>query len=67
MAAQELNESKRQELYARVQVLAIENLPFIHLVNPLSMVAVRNTVKGVRPSALKGVLWNIDEIRLEEK
>ncbi len=66
-AARELDESKRKEMYAQVQILAIDNLPFIHLVNPLSMVAVRNTIKGVRPSALKGTLWNIDEIKLEEK
>jgi peptide/nickel transport system substrate-binding protein len=66
-AARTVDDKKRKELYAQTQILAQENLPFIHLVNPLTMVAVRNTIKGIRPSAMKGTLWNIHEVKVEEK
>jgi peptide/nickel transport system substrate-binding protein len=64
-AAQELNETKRRALYARTQVLTQEHLPFIYLVTPYSLVAVRNSVQGLRVNALGGAFWNIHELRLQ--
>lgn len=64
--AQELDEQKRKEIYAQTQILAQEYLPFIYLINPLSLSAVRNHVQGVEYSALGGALWNIYELRVEE-
>ncbi|MBW4659216.1 MAG: ABC transporter substrate-binding protein [Drouetiella hepatica Uher 2000/2452] len=61
--AQTLDETKRKEIYAQTQILAQENLPFINLVNSLSMVAVRNDIQGVKPSLLKGTFWNIYELK----
>ena len=61
--ARTLDEAKRKEIYAQTQILAQENLPFINLVNALYMVAVRNDIKGVRPSPLKGIFWNIYELK----
>lgn len=64
--AQELDEEKRKAIYAQTQILAQEYLPFIYLINPLSLAAVRNDVQGVQYSALGGALWNIHELRIEE-
>lgn len=61
--SQELDDERRKAIYAETQRLAQEYLPFIHLVNELSLSAVRNTVDGVKFSALGGALWNIYELR----
>jgi peptide/nickel transport system substrate-binding protein len=63
-AAQELNEENRKALYTRSQQLTQEYLPFIYLVNQLSLAAVRNRVEGVQYSALGGSLWNVEELKL---
>jgi len=63
--SQELDEAKRREIYAETQRLAQEYLPFIHLVNPLALSAVRNDVEGVKFSALGGALWNVYELKIE--
>ncbi len=65
-AAQELDEGKRKALYVETQKLVQENLPFIHLVGQYSMSAVRNKVENVKYTALGGVLWNLNELRLTE-
>ena len=65
-AAQELDEEKRKTLYFETQKLVQENLPFIHLVGQYSMSAVRNKVKNVEYTSLGGVLWNINELKIEE-
>lgn len=69
-AAQELDETKRKALYARTQILAQENLPFIHLVGQYSIWAVRNDIENIKPTALAGTLgplWNVDELELAER
>jgi peptide/nickel transport system substrate-binding protein len=63
-AAQELDEPKRKALYVEAQKLVQENLPFIHLVGQYSMSAVRNKLENVKYTALGGVLWNLNELRL---
>ncbi|NCJ07536.1 ABC transporter substrate-binding protein [Synechococcales cyanobacterium C] len=64
--AQTLDEDERKEIYGRAQMLVQENLPFIYLINPLSMTAVSNKIQGVQYSALGGALWNIHELQLQE-
>ncbi|MGB3496300.1 MAG: ABC transporter substrate-binding protein [Elainellaceae cyanobacterium] len=66
-AAKELDEEARKELYGETQRLTQEYLPFIYLVNPLSLGAVRNRVEGVQYSALGGSLWNIDDLQLDQQ
>lgn len=61
--ARELDTEKRKAIYAETQQLASEYLPFIYLVNPLSLTAVRNKYQGIQYSALEGAFWNIDEIK----
>jgi peptide/nickel transport system substrate-binding protein len=65
-AAQEVDEVKRKALYVETQRITQDYLPFIHLINPLSMSAVRNKIQGVKYSALGGSLWNIYELKLTE-
>ncbi|MBD6614899.1 ABC transporter substrate-binding protein [Komarekiella sp. 'clone 1'] len=65
-AARELDEAKRKEIYAETQRITQENLPFIYLVNPLSLSAVRNRFEGIRFSALGGAFWNIYEIKVTD-
>ncbi|WP_193197371.1 ABC transporter substrate-binding protein [Nostoc sp. MG11] len=57
------NEAKRQQIYAETQQLSQEYLPFIYLVNSLSMVSVRNRIQGVKHSALQGTFWNVYELK----
>ncbi|MBG1242717.1 ABC transporter substrate-binding protein [Nostoc sp. NZL] len=64
--ARELDPAKRKEIYAETQRITQENLPFIYLVNPLSMSAVRNRFEGIQYSALGGAFWNIHEIKITE-
>ena len=66
-AAQQLNDADRQQLYAQTQQLALEYLPLIYMVNPISMAAVRNKVEGVQYSALeRTMLWNIYDLKIVE-
>jgi len=64
--AQELDEAKRKEIYAKAQQVIQESLPFIYLVNPYDMTAVRNRVQGIRYSSLGGALWNLTELKIVE-
>lgn len=67
--AQEFDEAKRQRIYAETQRLTQEYLPYIYLVNPLSLVAVRDRIQGVKYSALgsqAGTLWNRYELKVTE-
>jgi len=59
----ELNEAKRKEIYGETQRLAQEYLPFIHLINPLALAAIRDRIEGTKFSALGGTLWNIYELK----
>jgi peptide/nickel transport system substrate-binding protein len=66
---QELDLDRRREIYGRAQVVIQENLPFIYLINPYGLGAIRNTVAGVEYSAIPTwrALWNINELRLTEQ
>ena len=64
--ARELDENKRKAIYAEIQQLVSDNLPFIYLVNPKALGAVRNKIQGVEYSALGGAFWNQDELKITE-
>ena len=67
--AQELDEEKRKQIYYQTQRLTQENLPFIYLVNPLSIAAVRDRLQGVKYTAVgsqAGTLWNKYELKVAE-
>ncbi|MDJ1183225.1 ABC transporter substrate-binding protein [Roseofilum casamattae] len=65
--AQELDEVKRKAIYDRTQQLIKENLPYIYLVNQLSLTAVRDRISPIQYSALGGALWNIDELQVTDE
>ncbi len=62
--ARELDRKKRKATYSQVQQLVSEQLPVICLVNPYSMAAIRNKIKGVEYSALGGAFWNLEELKI---
>ncbi len=63
-AAQELNEEKRRQIYIETQKITQESLPCIYLVNPLSLSAVKNRVKGIDYSPISGPFWNLHELTI---
>jgi peptide/nickel transport system substrate-binding protein len=67
-AAQEVDPEKRKELYFESQRITKEYLPFIYLVNPLNLGAVRNTVENVEYSGIVRpfALWNVPELKIAE-
>jgi peptide/nickel transport system substrate-binding protein len=56
-------EAERKQIYAETQRLSQEYLPFIYLVNSLSMVSVRNRIQGIEHSASQGTFWNVYELK----
>lgn len=67
-AAREYDEAKRKALYVKMQQIAQEKLPLIHLVNSLAFSAVRNTVTGVELSPLnyEQTMWNVAKMQVIE-
>ncbi|MFP4007788.1 MAG: ABC transporter substrate-binding protein [Spirulinaceae cyanobacterium] len=63
-AARELDFEQRKAIYVETQELAKEYAPFIYLVNPYALTAVRNKFEEIQYSALGGPFWNIYELRL---
>jgi peptide/nickel transport system substrate-binding protein len=61
--ARELDVEKRKEIYNKAQAIMNEYLPFIYLVNPYSLSAVRNCFDDIQYSALGGAFWNLDEMK----
>ncbi|MEL6440199.1 MAG: ABC transporter substrate-binding protein [Cyanobacteria bacterium J06621_8] len=66
VGARELDQEKREAIYAEIQQLVSDNLPFIYLVNPKSLGAVRNQFEGIEYSALGGAFWNLEELKITE-
>jgi peptide/nickel transport system substrate-binding protein len=64
--AQTVDEAERRAIYAESQIITQQYLPFIYLVNPLTLTAVRDRIQNVKFSALGGALWNIYELELAE-
>ncbi len=63
-AARELDPVKRKAIYAKTQQISQEYLPFIYLVNPYSLSAVRDRIQGIQFSALGGAFWNIHDLKI---
>ena len=51
---------QRRQVYFKWQEIVAEQLPFIYLTTPKSLVAVRNKFVGLRPTAYGGTLHNLD-------
>jgi len=53
---------ERRQIYDQMQMEVQEYLPFIYLVSPYSLSAVRNRFCGIEYSALGGPFWNLPSI-----
>jgi peptide/nickel transport system substrate-binding protein len=64
----EFDETKRKAIYAEIQRITQEYLPYIHLIKPLEMLVVRNRFQGIKYSAfnIPYTFWNIYEIKVNE-
>jgi peptide/nickel transport system substrate-binding protein len=62
--SQELDEAKRKKIYAEFQSQVREQLPLIHLITPLYLVALRDRIQGAEPSAIGKAIWNLDQLKL---
>lgn len=61
----EFDEAKRKAIYAKYQQIVQEQLPTIHLVNPIALGAFRDRVQNVKFSGLASwSYWNMPEIQL---
>ena len=56
---------ERKKIYNEYQEIVYENNPFIYLYTPLNVNAVRTKFKNLDPTALGGVLHNIEELYIE--
>jgi peptide/nickel transport system substrate-binding protein len=64
--AREFDEAKRQEIYGEFQKIVQAQLPVIHLVHEIALMAARNHVEGINYSGLPTWgLWNIEELSVE--
>ena len=65
-ATQELDEAKVKEIYGETQKITQENLPFIYLVNPLSLEPSATIFKASKFNAIGGAFWNIEKLKLRK-
>jgi peptide/nickel transport system substrate-binding protein len=66
--ADALEAETRRQAFHEVQRIVSRELPILDLVVPHTLLAARNTVKNLRPSAFRHALWNSDElVRLPEQ
>jgi peptide/nickel transport system substrate-binding protein len=55
----------RKPLYDRYQEIIYEENPVIYLYSSKQIYAIRKKIKNVFPSALNGLLYNLDELYIE--
>lgn len=56
---------ERKPIYDRYQEIVYDENPVIYLYSPKRIYAVRNKLKNIFPSALGGILYNTDEIYVD--
>ena len=66
LGALELDFNKRKLIYDKYQQIVYDNKPIVYLYSPLTITAVRNTVKNLHPTPLGGVLHNLEEVYVEK-
>ena len=55
----------RKKIYDEYQQIVYDKAPFIYLYTPLNIYAVRTKFKNLDPTALGGVIHNIEEIYIK--
>lgn len=57
----------RKKFYDRYQEIIYNEKPMIYLYSPIKITAIRNKFKNIYPTALGGVIHNIEEIYVDEE
>ncbi len=66
--AREFDPVKRKPFYDEFQQIVQTQLPVIHLVNEIALMAVRDRVEGMKYNGLPSWgLWNVQELRLRDQ
>ncbi len=64
--ALKLNFNERKKYYDRYQQIIYDERPIIYLYSPTRVVAIRRKFKNIYPTTLSGILYNIEEIYIED-
>ena len=64
--ALKLTYEERKPLYDRYQTIIYDQKPLIYLYSPIRITAIRKKFKNIFPTALSGLIYNLDEIYIEE-
>ena len=65
--ALKLTYEERKPLYDRYQTIIYDQKPIIYLYSPIRIMAIRKKFKNVFPTSLSGLIYNLDEIYIEEQ
>lgn len=65
-ASETLKTARRKVLYDQWQLRVAENVPHIYTVLPEIVYAVNNRIENVRPSALGGIYYNIEDLKIRQ-
>ena len=63
--ALKLTFEERQPLYDRYQTIIYDQKPIIYLYSPIRITAIRKKFKNIYPTALSGLIYNLDEIYVD--
>ena len=64
--ALKLSFDERKPLYDRYQTIIYNQKPIIYLYSPIRITAIRKKFKNVFPTSLGGLIYNLDEIYIDE-
>lgn len=64
--AQTFDFEERKKIYHRLQQVVFEQQPFIYLMSPLQIVAVRSRLQNIHPTPLTGVSHNLESIWIKD-
>ena len=66
-AALKQNFDDRKKYYDRYQEIIYEQKPIIYLYSPTRIVAIRRKLKNIYPTSLSGILYNLEEIYIDNE
>ena len=66
LGAQKLTFEERKPVYDRYQTIIYNQKPIIYLYSPIRIAAIRKKLKNVFPTPLSGLVYNLDELYIED-
>lgn len=64
--ALKLSYNERKPIYDKYQTIIYNEKPIIYLYSPIRITAIRKKIKNIFPSKLSGLLYNVEELYVEE-